>query len=174
MTQERGWKTYQAVGGSKTCDRPRPTQGLSGPLGPEPRKSPKRVRKSTPGQGPKSAQRVRPGVSKDSEKSLKSDFRTLFGLFRDSGAHSLGTLGPCPGVLFPDSFRTLPGFRARRARETLCGAWPIAIQNHFLRGSLQLTAQQVLNPTPLNPTTCHQPKRKAALQFLGVSKGGFL
>ena len=27
-------------------------------------------------------------------------------------------------MLFRDSFRTLPGFRARRARETLCGAGP--------------------------------------------------
>ena len=73
--------------------------------------NPGRVRKesgkSTPGQGPKSAQRVRPGVSKESEKSLKSDFRTLFGLFRDSGAHSLGTFGTLPrgtlSGLFSDS-----------------------------------------------------------------------
>ena len=51
-------------------------------------RNPGRVRKesgkSTPGQGPKSAQRVRPGVSKESEKSLKPDFWTLFGLFLDS------------------------------------------------------------------------------------------
>ena len=74
-------------------------------------RNPGRVRKesgkSTPGQGPKSAQRVRPGVSKESEKSLKSDFRTLFGLFRDSGAHSLGTFGALPrgtlSGLFSDS-----------------------------------------------------------------------
>ena len=39
----------------QTCDRPRPTQGLPGPSG--------------------------PAVSKESEKSPKPDFRTLFGLF---------------------------------------------------------------------------------------------
>ena len=38
-------------------------------------------RSSTPGQGPESAEIVRSGVSKESEKSLKPDFRTLFGLF---------------------------------------------------------------------------------------------
>ena len=42
------------------------------------------------------------------EKSPKPDFRTLFGLFWDSGAHSFGTLGvPPPGTpsgLFSDSF----------------------------------------------------------------------
>ena len=48
-------------------------------------RNPGRVRKesgkSTPGSGPKSAERVRPGVSKESEKSPKVRFETLFGLF---------------------------------------------------------------------------------------------
>ena len=39
-----------------------------------------------------------------------------FGLFLDSfetpGRTLSALLGPCPGVLFPDSFRTLPGFQA--------------------------------------------------------------
>ena len=35
-----------------SCDWPRPTQGLPGPSGPEPRKSPKRVRKEYAGPGP--------------------------------------------------------------------------------------------------------------------------
>ena len=34
-------------------------------------------------------------------------------------------LGSSPEVLFPDPFWTLPGFRALRAWETLCGAGPI-------------------------------------------------
>ena len=98
-------------------------------------RNPRRVRKesgkSTPGQGPKSAQRVRPGVSKESEKSLKSDFQTLFGLFRDSGAHSLGTFGALPrgtlSGLFSDS-SGVPG--PKGPGSTLCGAGPIARLNN--------------------------------------------
>ena len=60
-----------------------PHTGSPGPFGPgaleESEKSPERS--STLGQGPKSPKRVRPGVSKESEKSLKPDFWTLFGLF---------------------------------------------------------------------------------------------
>ena len=67
--------------------------GSPGPFGPG---TPEESEKSTPGQGPKSAERVRPGVSKESEKSLKPDFRTLFGLFWDSGAHSFSTVGALP------------------------------------------------------------------------------
>ena len=67
---------------------------------------------------------MRPRVSKESKKSPKTDFRTLFRLFSDS----FGTLfwrtlsglwGSRPGGLFRDSFRTLSGSRAQRARETL-------------------------------------------------------
>ena len=78
------------------CDRPRPTQGLPGPSGPEPRKSPKRVRKEYPGAGP--------------QKGPKSAPRSLERVRKE---------------------RTLPGFRARRARETLCGAGPIATLSHL-------------------------------------------
>ena len=71
-----------------------PHTGSPGPFGPEnPGRVRKESRKSTPGQGPKSPERVRPGVPKESEKSLKPDFWTLFGLFWDSGAHSFGTFG---------------------------------------------------------------------------------
>ena len=64
-----------------TWDRPRPAQGLPGPSGPEPWKSPKRVpRRGTP----------------ESRKSAPRG--TLRGL-----------CGPRPGGLFRDSFRTLPG-----------------------------------------------------------------
>ena len=45
----------------QSCNWPRHTQGLPG----------KESGKSTPGQGPKSPERVRPGVSKESEKSPK-------------------------------------------------------------------------------------------------------
>ena len=73
-------------------------------------RSPEKVRKesgkSTLEQGPKSAKRVRPGVSKESKKSLKLDFRTLFGLFlRLQGALFRHFWGPAPGY----SFRTLFG-----------------------------------------------------------------
>ena len=71
-----------------------PHTGSPGPFGPEnPGRVRKESRKSTQGQGPKSPERVRPGVPKESEKSLKPDFWTLFGLFWDSGAHSFGTFG---------------------------------------------------------------------------------
>ena len=96
-------------------------------------RNPRRVRKSPerdPGQDPKSAKEYAP----ESQKSQKRVKNLTFGLFLDCfgtllrlrGALFGHFLRSCPGVLFPDSFRTLPGFRARRARETLCGAGPIA------------------------------------------------
>ena len=101
--------------------------------------TPEESGKSTPGQGPKNAQRVRPGVSKESEKSLKPDFRALFGLRGALFGHFWGSF---PGVLFPDSFRTLPGFRARRARETLCGVGPIASLAHVATHIASLPASR--------------------------------
>ena len=114
------YKTEKAnfCGLSRVAIGPAPHTGspeLFGPGTPEEsEKNPERAT-STPGQGPKSPQRVRPGVSKKSEKSLKPDFRTLFGLFGDSGVHSLGDFwGPGPG----HSFRTLFGlFRGSRPEE---------------------------------------------------------
>ena len=53
----------------------------------------KESRKSPSEQDPQSPERVRRGVSKESEKSPRPDFRTLFRLFSDSGEHSFGTLG---------------------------------------------------------------------------------
>ena len=105
-----------------------PHTGLPGPFGPEnPGRVRKESRKSTPGQGPKSPERVRPGVPKKSEKSPKPDFCTLFGLFWDSGAHSFGDFwAPAPGYSFGTLFGLFRASRARRARETLCGAGPIA------------------------------------------------
>ena len=87
---------------------PPPTHRVSRALrAREPRKSPKRVPKEYPGTGPQKSERVRPGVPKESEKSLKPDFWTLFGLFWDSGAHSFGTFGALSrgtlSGLFPDS-----------------------------------------------------------------------
>ena len=107
------------------CDRPRPPhRGLAGPSGPEPRKSPKRVPQ---GRAPKVPKECAPESQKSPKKSPKvqvlDSFRTLSRL---RGALFGHFWGPFPGVLFPDSFRTLPGFRARRARESLCGAGPIA------------------------------------------------
>ena len=98
---------------------PRQNQESPGPFGPG---TPKRVRKeserrSGPGE-PQSPQRVCHGVRKESTKSPKLRFWTLFGLrgalFGDSGA-SPGPEAPGhPFGLFSDSL----GFRARRARET--------------------------------------------------------
>ena len=80
-------------------------RGLPGPSGPEPQKSPKRVRKGVPGPEPQSPQRVCPGVCKDSKKSPKLRFWTLFGL---RGA-LFGNLG-LPGARGPGTpFRTLFG-----------------------------------------------------------------
>ena len=108
------------------CDRPRPTQGLAGPSGPEPRKSPKRVQKEYPGAGsPKVPKECAP-ESQKSPKESESQVLDFSDSFETPGRTLSALLGPCPGVLFPDSFRTLPGFRARRARETLCGVGPIA------------------------------------------------
>ena len=92
---------------SETCDRPRPTQGLPGPSGLEPLKSPKRVRKEYPGAGPqkcpKSAPRSLERVRKESKSQILDSFRTLSRL----GAHSLGTFGALPrgtlSGLFSDS-----------------------------------------------------------------------
>ena len=99
--------------------RPRPTQGLPGPSGLEPRKSPERV---WAGQGPKTAERLHRGVSKESEKNLN----LAFGLFSDSfetpGRTLSAVLGPCPGVVFPDS----SGVSGPKSPETLCRAGPIA------------------------------------------------
>ena len=91
---------------------------LPGPSGPEPQKSPKRVRKGVPGPPagePQSPQRVRPGVRKESTNTASDSFLTLFGLpgalFGDSGAPR--------GRRPRETLRTLSklGFRAQRARE---------------------------------------------------------
>ena len=92
-------------------------------IGPAPHRVSRALRARNPGKfrkesgkGPKSAPR-----------SLERDFRLFSDSFETPGRTLWALLGPCPRALFfPDSFRTLPGFRARRARETLCGAGPIA------------------------------------------------
>ena len=96
---------------------PDQAQRSPGPFGPGTRKeekSPKRAKRaSRPGE-PQSPQRVRHGVRKESKKAASDSFWTLFGLrgalFGDSGAPRAGR----PFGLF----RTLFGFRARRAWET--------------------------------------------------------
>ena len=87
-------------------------RGLPGPSGPEPQKSPKRVRKGVPGPPAPGSRRIPKECAPESEKSPKTQLRTLFGLFSDSGAHSLGILR-LPGTLFGLFW----GFRASRARE---------------------------------------------------------
>ena len=82
------------------------TQGL------QPQKSPKRVpKKSTPGQGPKSPEKVRRGVPKESEKSPKNQVSDSFSdSFGTPGRTLSALLGPSCGVLLRDSFWTLPAF----------------------------------------------------------------
>ena len=66
---------------------------LPGPSGPEPQKSPKRVRKGAPGPPAPRSARVPKSAPRSPKRVPKTQLRTLFGLFSDSGAHSLGTLG---------------------------------------------------------------------------------
>ena len=61
-------------------DLPRPTQGLPAPSGPNPGRVRKESGKSSPGQGPKSPERVRKRVRKESESQLLDSFRTLLRL----------------------------------------------------------------------------------------------
>ena len=122
------------------------------------------------------------GVCKGKRKSLgegslgnfrgNSPANLTFGLFSDSfetsGRTLWALLGPCPGVLFPDSFRTLPGFRARRARETLCGAGPIA--NIPLLEPLQYHDSPPQVPHPLNSPShphcsCAMPMQESGSFF---------
>ena len=74
---------------------------LLGPLGPEPRKSPKRVRKESPRarrpRDPQSPKRARSRISTESEKSIKSDFWTLSGLFSDSSGARTAWTAQCVG-----------------------------------------------------------------------------
>ena len=92
------------------------TQNSPDPSGPKP----KRVRKGVPGPPVLGSSRISKECPMESEKSPRTQLRTLFGLFSDPGAHSLGTLGlpRAGGPGHPDSFRTFLGLRARRAPET--------------------------------------------------------
>ena len=81
--------------------------------------NPKRVRNeservSRPGE-PQSPQRVRHGVRKESKNAASDSFWTLFGL---RGALFQRLWGSPGRDTLSDSFLTLLGFRARRARET--------------------------------------------------------
>ena len=67
---------------------------LPGPSGPEPQKSPRRVRKGVPGPLAPGSRRVPKECAPESEKSPKTQLRTFFGLFWPWGTLS-------------DSFRTL-------------------------------------------------------------------
>ena len=109
----------------------------------------KESRKSPRGRAPKVSKECSP----ESQKSPKRVQKSGFGLFSDSfgtpGRTLSGLLGPCPRVLFRDSFRTLPVSWARRARETLCGAGPIAILDpksdlNWLLGGQKVTLNSLL------------------------------
>ena len=66
-----------------------------------------------------------PESQKSPKRVQKSGFRLFSDSFETPGRTLSGLWGSHPEALFQDSFRTLPGFRARRARETLCRAGPI-------------------------------------------------
>ena len=101
-------------------DSPLGAAGSPGPFGPE---NAGRVRKEYPRAGPqksrKSAPRSPNRVRKESKTWLLDSFRTLLGL---QGALFRDFWGPARRTLF-GLFRDS---RAQRARETLCGAGPIA------------------------------------------------
>ena len=87
-----------------------PPTGSPGPFGPgtseESKKSPERVPRSR-------APRVPKECAPESQKSPKRVRNPGFRLLSDSvtpGRAPSGLLGPCSGVLFPDSFWTLLGF----------------------------------------------------------------
>ena len=131
------------------CDPPRPGRGVEalGTLELGTRRpgtevsralraqNPKRVRKESErasrGLRPRRGPRVPKECAPESEKSPKTQLRTFFGLFSDSVAHSLGTLGlPRAGPpfgLFSDSF----GVPGPKGPGDLC-AWSAGSQR--LRG----------------------------------------
>ena len=75
-------------------------RGLPGPSGPEPQKSPKRVHKGVPGPPAPESPKVPKECAPESEKNVKKVRSCVFGLFSDSGAYSLGTVG-LPGPEAP-------------------------------------------------------------------------
>ena len=99
-----------------------PHTGSPGPFGPgtpgESEKSPERVARC---RTPKVPKECAPESQKSPKRVRKSRFRLFSDSFETLGRTLWALLGPCPGLLFPDSFRTLPGFLARRARETVWG-----------------------------------------------------
>ena len=93
--------------------KPRQLQSRFGPFGPETPKeskmSQKRVSQALWSQGSKKSKKSPKRVKNESKRVIFDSFRTLFGLFGPLGPEGLGDS-------FFDSFLTLLGFRARRAR----------------------------------------------------------
>ena len=75
----------------------------------EPRQSPKRVWKE------------HSGAQKSPKRVQKSGFRLFSDSFQTPGRTLSRLLGPCPGVLFPDFFWTLPVFPTIFARHHFSG-----------------------------------------------------
>ena len=104
-------------GFSKPCrcpaqpsDWPRPHR-VSGPFRPETRKESERV----PGLGTQKSRKSALKSQTSAKRVQKSGSRLFSDSFGTPGRTLLGLLGPWPGALFPDSFWTLSGCRARRA-----------------------------------------------------------
>ena len=124
-------------GGSnkKSWEPPSQAQRSPGPFGPEPQKSPKRVRKGVPLRGAQSPQKVRHGVRKESKNAALDFFGTLFGLcgalFGDSGAPRGGGH---PFGLFSDSFG-VPGPKGPGDLcVSECQQISVPLHNGFLHG----------------------------------------
>ena len=106
-------------------------------------------------------------------------FWTLFGLFSDSfetpGALFRDSGGPALSGLFRDSFRTLPGFWARRAQETLCRAGPLLRFYFFLED----LSKQGSTPTPwvrvprdqIQKRALHRQKNPSCIGFAVLGGG---
>ena len=111
-------------------------------------RNPKESEKSLKGGPAPGSPRVPKECATESEKSPKRVRSCVFGLFSDSGANFLGTLGPPrgrrPRNTLSDSFRTLLGFRARKARETSVPGRgvPKACRFFFLQRILEVAARQ--------------------------------
>ena len=118
-TEHACWKISTWFLRLRVATPPAPYRSLPGPPGPESRKSLKRVSRDLPAPGSKKC----PKQSRNSLRSLKTVYfetpETVSRLFRTLFGPSAPGTPKGAGILAPgDSFETLSGFRARRARET--------------------------------------------------------
>ena len=117
-------------------------------IGPAPHRVSRALRARNPGRVRKESRKSPPGWEppasrKSAPRSLRRVRKSGFGLFSDSfetpGRTLSGLWRPRPGDSFGTLFGLFRGSRARRARETLCGAGPILIFWLILKRDRALT-----------------------------------